>query len=372
MKKTLFLNLTAFSQIGGIERFNKCFLKALSELDKEGITDSHSYSAYDGEVNEKYYETSRYRGWKGSRLSFVLQSVLLARKYDVIILGHINLAIVGNIIKLLNPSKKLVLITHGIDVWGALSSNKLKLLQNVNHILAVSNFTKGKIEQVHGIDGKKITVFPNTIDPYFQLPDDVKRQDSIRKRYDYKDTDFVMYALTRLSHTEVYKGYDKVLEALGNIIKTRTDVKYLIGGKYDEGEKNRLDTLIEKYGLQNNVKLGGFLDEKDLIPHYQMADLYIMPSKKEGFGIVYIEALVCGLPVIAGNADGSVDALLNGKTGKLINPDSVEEIEKAILQAVEENNRVDEQKMLQVKNETLSNFSFNSYKQRLKQFIAAC
>lgn len=372
MKKTLFLNLTAFSQIGGIERFNKCFLKALSELDKEGVTDSCSYSMYDSKVNEKYYETDRYNAWSGSRLQFVLQSVLHARKYDVVILGHINLALVGNLIKLLYPSKKLILITHGIDVWGALSGNKLKALKNVDHILAVSNFTKGKIEQVHGIVGKKITVFPNTIDPYFELPDDVKRKDSIRQRYNYKDTDFVMYALTRLSHTEVYKGYDKVLEALGNIVKKRTDIKYLIGGKYDEGEKNRLDTLIYKYGLQDNVKLGGFLDEKDLIPHYQMADLYIMPSKKEGFGIVYIEALVCGLPVIAGNADGSVDALLNGRTGKLINPDSVEEIERAILQAVEENVRGNEVKMQQAKTETLSNFSFNSYKQRLKEFIAAC
>ena len=56
-----------------------------------------------------------------------------------------------------------------------------------------------------------------------------------------------------------------------------------------------------------------------------------MPSKGEGFGIVFLEALSCGKPVLAGNKDGSVDALLNGKLGTLVDPDDPAEIAEALI-----------------------------------------
>lgn len=372
MKKVLFLNLTTFSQTGGIERFNKCFLRALSNLDKQRVTDSHSFSAYDESVSELYYEAQRYTGFGKNKLKFVLHSILHARKYDVIVLGHINLAIAGVLIKMLYPSKKLLLVTHGIDVWGLLNNLKLRLLNKVDKILAVSNFTRNKILEVHNVPAQKVSVFPNTVDPYFSMPATVLRNDALRNRYGLKDTDFVIYTLTRLSHTEVYKGYDKVIASLAEIIMHYPQVKYVIGGKYDEGEKARIDALVNQYNLQGKVILAGFLEEKELVAHYQMADMYIMPSKKEGFGIVFIEAMICGLPVVAGNADGSVDALLNGKTGTLVNPDSSDEIKAAIIGLVKSNMRFDEQRLLSIKNETLENYSFSRYQQRLKDIISAC
>ena len=101
-----------------------------------------------------------------------------------------------------------------------------------------------------------------------------------------------------------------------------------------------------------------------------MADTYIMPSKKEGFGIVFIEALVCGTPVIAGNIDGSVDALQNGEAGTLINPDSVEDIANAIMKhAVMTSSEKEEERRAIVK-KTLEHFSFDKYKQRLEGILA--
>lgn len=372
MKKVLFLNLTTFSQTGGIERFNKCFLKALSNLDVQKETDSYSFSAYDEHTSELYYETQRYTGFGKNKLKFVFQSVLHARKYDVVVLGHINLAIAGILIKMLYPSKKLLLVTHGIDVWGQLNKLKLRLLNKADKILAVSNFTRNKILKVHNVPAGKVSVFPNTIDPYFSIPATVLRNDTLRDRYGLKEKDFVIYTLTRLSHTELYKGYDKVITALAEVIAQYPHVKYVIGGKYDEGEKTRIDALINQHNLQGRVILTGFLDEKELVAHYQMADMYIMPSKKEGFGIVFIEAMICGLPVVAGNADGSVDALLNGKTGTLVNPDSKDEIKAAIIELMKSNVRFDEQRLLSIKNETLANYSFSRYQQRLKDIISAC
>src|SRR5690606_9623727 len=112
---------------------------------------------------------------------------------------HINLGIAGVLIKKLYPSKRLVLITHGIDVWRSLSGNRKRVLQLADKILSVSNFTKQKVMELHGVSEQKISVFPNTIDPFFPIPDNVKRVDSIRERYGIGKDDFVIYTLTRLS-----------------------------------------------------------------------------------------------------------------------------------------------------------------------------
>jgi len=372
MKRILFLNLTAFSQTGGIERFNKCFLKALGELDKEGVTDSYSLSAYDDSVSEQYYDAARYKGFGKNKISFVLGSLAKAGKYDVIFLGHVNLASVGIVIKRLYPSKKVILITHGIEVWTQLTGIKKKILDVADRVMSVSSFTKNKLKEVQGINGNKVTVFPNTIDPYFSIPDNVRRVDSLRERYDINKEDFVIYTLTRLANTELYKGYDKVIKALPAIIKEYPNTKYVIAGKYDAAEKERIDKQVAAEGLQEHVILTGYLQEEELVAHYQMADLYIMPSRKEGFGIVFIEALVCGLPVIAGNADGSADALLNGELGTLIDPNSVEDIAAALKKHIQNNNRNKEEERLAVREKTLDSFAFDRYKQRLANIIAEC
>ena len=106
MKDILFLNLTAFSKTGGIERFNRCFLKALSDLDERGITNSRAYSVYDLNSVEKYYEKKKYKGFRGQKAAFVINSILTAGSFDTIVLGHINMAVIGLVIKKLYPSKK--------------------------------------------------------------------------------------------------------------------------------------------------------------------------------------------------------------------------------------------------------------------------
>ncbi len=372
MKRILFLNLTTFSKTGGIERFNRCFLKALTELDESEVTDSYSLSAYDNNVNEQYYPANKYLGLKTNKFAFVTQSVVTARKFDIIFLGHINMAIVGVIIKKIFPSKKVVLITHGIDVWRPLTGARAAILKIADHIFSVSNFTKSKLSELHQVDPNRVHVFPNTIDPFFPIPDAVAPIDSLDERYGISKEDFVIYTLTRLSSTELFKGYDKVIEAIGLLVKKYHHIKYVIAGKYDDAEKQRIDKLVKQHKVENNVVLAGFVDENELVDHYRMADLYIMPSKKEGFGIVFIEALVCGLPVVAGNADGSVDALLNGELGTLVNPDSTAEIKEAIITHLENSYRTDEQKRINIRRKTLDNFSFEKYRQRLENFIASC
>lgn len=72
--------------------------------------------------------------------------------------------------------------------------------------------------------------------------------------------------------------------------------------------------------MTERVIFAGRIAEKEKAEHYRLADVYVMPSSGEGFGIVYLEALACGIPVIGSKIDGSRDALREGQLGLLVNP----------------------------------------------------
>lgn len=121
-----------------------------------------------------------------------------------------------------------------------------------------------------------------------------------------------------------YKGYDQMLHALVKVRLCVPDVHFILAGKGDDIP--RIKALVAKLNLQDCVTIAGFVPDEELCAHYNLCDVFALPSKGEGFGIVYLEALACGKPVLAGNQDGSIDPLAEGKLGCLVDPDNVEEI----------------------------------------------
>ncbi len=96
-----------------------------------------------------------------------------------------------------------------------------------------------------------------------------------------------------------------------------------------------MEQLIQQLNLPHHVILAGFIPDSELCDHYNLCDVFAMPSKGEGFGIVYLEALACGKPTLGGNQDGAIDALCHGKLGALVNPDDVGAIAQTIIQILQ-------------------------------------
>ena len=366
-KRILFINLAAFSLTGGIEKFNKCFLKTLWELKQAGNLEVESFSLYDEKANESYFPDYIYKGFNQHKISFVKECTIRARNFDVIVLGHINLAIVGILIKLFYPRKKVILITHGIEVWQPLKGIQKSFLHKADKVFAVSNFTKEKLHTVQKLDNNKICIFPNTIDPFFNIPVNFDKPEYLKNRYGVVEDHFVLFTLTRLSSVEKYKGYDVVINCLPDLVKKIPNIKYIIAGKYDDEEKLRLEKMINDLGLINVVQLTGFLKEDEICDHYQLGDIFVMPSQGEGFGIVFIEAAVCGSKIIAGNKDGSVDALKNGELGLLVDPVSTKEISNAVLKLHSEKSSWDHVYKKDLQDRTLNYFGFNVFKNKLQK-----
>jgi phosphatidylinositol alpha-1,6-mannosyltransferase len=364
--KVLFLYLKAFSLTGGIEKFNRSFLKALHELSVDGFFDADAFSSYDTVTDEKYFPAKRFTGYKGNKLLFVFAAIRKAFKYNTVIIGHINLALVGYAIKKLRPSVRIILITHGIEVWKTHEGHKKKMLECADMILSVSEFTKQQILKYNpSVEGDKIKIFPNTIDPYFIAPTNFEKPAYLLNRYQLNADAKVILTVTRLSFSEKYKGYDNTIELMAELVKKDNKLKYVVCGKSDAEEKERIDSLIQKNKTEDAILLTGFVKDEELIDHYLLADVFVMPSKKEGFGIVFIEALTCGRKVIAGNKDGSVDALMNGKLGKLIDPDSKEELAIAIEQSLNDENY----DPLALQQKVFDAFGFHRYKERLAKYL---
>ena len=366
-KQVLFLTLRVFSATGGIEKVCKLLGLSLDELKMEKeVSKFKVFSMYDDldDVNENYIPRKYYYGFGEKKFDFVRRSFSQGRKSDVVILSHINLLLIGFLIKMVSPKTKLFLFAHGIEVWEPLGYWRKYMLKRCDKILPVSNFTKDKMKEIFEMKEEKFFVFNNCLDPFLSDTTKTKKNEDLLASLGFSDKDFILLTLTRLSSRELYKGYDSVLIAISALKKNYPNIKYLIVGKYDVAEKERLDEIIKLHSLQGHVVFTGFIADEDLPMHYNLADLYIMPSKKEGFGIVFIEAMHYGLPVIAGNKDGSVDALLGGKLGQLVDPDNQVQINEAIEKLMLDTSNYQPNQILM--NE---HFGFDAYKNRLKAVL---
>jgi phosphatidyl-myo-inositol dimannoside synthase len=362
--KILVLTLRTFSATGGIEKVCKLLAKAGTELASESNTGWFKlYSMYDEqhEADERYLPAAMFKGFGQKKIAFAKAAIKEAAANNVIILSHINLLSIGYIIKILFPSTRLVLLAHGIEVWGPLSFARKKMLAHCDRVLAVSEFTKDAVEPFLK---NKVAVLNNCLDPYLLPPVVSNRHNDFARQYGLQPDDIVLMTLTRLSSKELYKGYDNVLYVLKEMLPKYPNLKYLLLGKSDEQEHKRLTQIAANCGIANQVVFAGYIQEEDLAKHFSLADIYVMPSKKEGFGIVFIEAMYYGLPVIAGNIDGSADAVCNGALGIMINPDSKEELQAAIQNII-----TNRQQYLPNRALLMSKFGFNEYKQRLNHLL---
>lgn len=368
-KKIVLLTLETFSTTGGIQKMTRTLAKVLGQIAKKHYWQFNLWSGYDSDadVDVNYVRPHDFKGFNKNRPLLVAKALASANQSDVVILSHINLAVIGYLIKLLNPKCQVWLIAHGIEVWRPLSFFKKRLLATCDKIISVSNFTKQKVLDLHNADAAKCLVLNNALDPLIKLPANFIKPDYLSKRYNLTAQNKVVFTLTRLASSEQYKGYEKVIEAIGLLKKDFPGIKYLLSGKYDNIEETRIKRLINKFGVQDQVIVTGYIDEAELEDHFLLADLFILPSKKEGFGIVFIEALACGLPVICGNQDGSRDAVKNGELGKTVNADSIPELTAAMTSYLQSPLSTADRKALQDK--CIAYFNADNYRDTLEKLL---
>jgi L-malate glycosyltransferase len=168
---------------------------------------------------------------------------------------------------------------------------------------AISNDTKTRTIELHGVKGD-ITVVPIGLRPVDYLP-------TSRADMGFSEEDFIAVSIGRLVPR---KGYDILLEAWKQV---ETGTLIIIG---DGPLKGSLEKMIEQYGLTKRVRLLGQVDEQAKFQLLSIANIYVSAAQHEGFGIVFLEAMRAGLPIVATNDGGQTDFLHHRKHALLTAP----------------------------------------------------
>lgn len=367
-KKLLLLTLDCFSNDGGIQSVCKtlCYtLQSISQLPNQ--FDFEMKSLHDHSADIQYLETSRFTGFNGGLLNFIFDCLLNYRKYDIIIISHINLLSMVLYLKYLRKQTKVILIAHGTEMWRPLTPWKVWFLKKHVMIWAVSQHTKNKIVEIHQLYPQKIEVVHNCLSPFFKVPNTFIKNSQLLSRYGLSPNQKVILTVSRQTSHERAKGYQTVLTLLPQLLIHFPNLHYLICGKADEEELIRLSQIIEDLNLTKHVTLAGFIPEQELSLHYMLCDAFILTSSKEGFGLVLIEAAACGCNIISGNADGSLEALINGELGIAVDPDNSIMIKKAIHRTL--NRKHSNDLSCQIQNLCLTNFSQKKYQQKIQSLL---
>jgi glycosyltransferase involved in cell wall biosynthesis len=176
---------------------------------------------------------------------------------------------------------------------------------------------------------QQLRVLPNAIHAEWYGPG--ARNPALLARYGLAGKTVLM-TLGRLVSAERYKGFDEAIEALPDLAKVLPDVTYLVVG--DGSDRERLEQKARALGVADRVIFAGNVPETEKADHYRLADVYVMPSQGEGFGFVLLEAMACGIPVIASKLDGGREAVRDGQLGALVDPADTAQLQRAILEAL--------------------------------------
>ena len=250
--------------------------------------------------------------------------------FDAVICGHINLLPIAVLASWLQGAPVL-LILHGIDAWTPHDSRIVRaLLPQVDRFVTVSQYTKERFLGWAPLRAEQGHVVPDCIDLDAYSPG--PKRDALLDRYGLRDRT-ILLTLGRLSSDEQYKVHDEVLEVLPDLAEKVPDVAYLVCG--DGDDRLRLERKAGRLGVSDRVVFAGYVPEEEKEDHYRLADAFVMPGRGEGFGIVYLEALACGVPVVASSADASREAVRDGQLGAVVDPDDPSDVKEGVLKALQ-------------------------------------
>jgi glycosyltransferase involved in cell wall biosynthesis len=209
----------------------------------------------------------------------------------------------------------------------------------VDAFIAVSRFSAERFTAWSKVPMDRAFILPNCVDLESFRPQDP--DSTLVERYGLQSSKVIL-TVGRLASAERYKGFDQVIEIMPKLLKRFPALKYLIAG--DGDDRARLEAKAKALGMSDRLVFAGHISECEKVAHYNLADIYVMPSIAEGFGIVLIEAAACGVPVVGSRVDGSREALLDGRLGHLVDParpHELLEVVSAVLEKGSPRKRID-------------------------------
>ena len=362
-KKILLVLPEVFNCAGGIQMFCRALCLAAGDWAHDTGSSVSALVLNDGSAapDARYVNGSfaSYTGTGKNKAKFVRQFLqhLVSNRYDWIIFGHVSLSPLALIARLFNPRVKTGITAYGIEVWGPLSKLQRQALAQADVVLAISEYTKAKVARHAEVNADKVRIFPCTLDPHWKIDAYAAMP---------AQTPPVILSVARLSTDDRYKGIDNAIRSLPVVVREVGPVEYRVVGRGDDTP--RLRALAEGLGVARYVNFTGSVTDAELREHYQSCSLFVMPSSDEGFGIVFLEAMAYGKPVVGGANGGTPSVVAHGETGLLVDSSDVAGIGRSMINLL--NDKEMSEKLGRAGHKRLSDhFTFDQFARNFREVV---
>jgi phosphatidyl-myo-inositol dimannoside synthase len=316
----LFLVPDLWGRPGGIARHGRLICRTLSDAGIQ-VTGLALHDARGRELDTTLgLSNLDYRSYGGNRPLFIRDCLTMGRRpYDLVIVEHPSFSHLGWVSAQLLRARFIV-FGHGIDIWDPLSLWRRLALQRADRVICVSRFTSDQALLANGLASERMRVLHNCLDPQFTFgTKPVSRGASLS-----------LLTVSRLALEDPYKGHQQIIRALPELLQRFPGLMYRIVG--DGDLRPTLEALAEQEGVSRAVSFHGFVSDEALAGYYADASLFVMPSRSEGFGFTFLEAMAHGTPAIGGGMDAAREVIVDGETGYIVDPTSIDEIKSRITQ----------------------------------------
>jgi phosphatidyl-myo-inositol dimannoside synthase len=315
--------------VGGIQEASRLTAAALHE-----IAERYNWSTEFLALNDPsgpqvlHVDTMEipFRGFARSKVRFARSALQAATgETRVALAAHPHLAVPAAQIKVVNRASRMITISHGIEAWKPLPFLRGLAFLRSDLFLAPSRYTAEKITAAQGARRDRVHVVPWPISP------EVLRMEGSRENLPLP-TKFpdglVILTVARLVASERYKGIDKLIAAVAILRRSISDVHLVIVGGGDDLPRHM--KLAIDLGAEDCVHFFDNLSRGEIAGCYSRSDVFAMPSTGEGFGLVFLEAMAFGLPLIGAGAGGVPDLIEDGTNGYLVAADDLDQLCQAL------------------------------------------
>jgi glycosyltransferase involved in cell wall biosynthesis len=309
---------------GGVQRAGRHLASVMTEFAASRGMECRILSLNDGPELKRLSVAGReiiFTGSERAKGRFLATAIRAARrrsgggksKTKLVVAGHPNLAPVVRAMHFLAPRLKSIVCTHGVEVWEPLGRIRRMALRRADLVLAPSKYTADQVAAIQRVAVEKIRVLPWSLDPQFEalVPHAAKSLAPVAF-----PEGRVLLTVGRWRADERYKGMDTLITALPRLLPRWPELHFAMVGEGDDREW--LENLAEENGVSQHVHFLSGLSYEELASCYAHCEIFALPSKGEGFGLVYLEAMACGKPVIGGAHGGAPEVIDDARTGYLV------------------------------------------------------